>query len=98
MTITDHLALGVVVAIQVGSLVMVFMMITRRGWWKDPDIGYDWSTTDDCRFCWEYGPMYPQDERARDVHQAQHAIVAVVLHPVFWLIGKISGPQTQHPH
>lgn len=90
MSIADYLAIGLYAAIQATGLVVVFMMITRRGWWKDPDIGYDWSTTEGCHICWEYGPMYPQEVRVREIHQAQHEIVAVVLRPVFWLLGRVA--------
>lgn len=98
MTLVDYLTIALVVAIQAAGMVLLFMMFTRRGWWKDPEIGVDWTTTDRCQACWEYGP-YPwwdaktiaSKERARDVHQAQHAIVAILLRPVARLVDRWSG-------
>lgn len=103
MSAIDYLAIGLVVVIQAAGMVVLFMMFTRRGWWKDPDIGIDWTTTDGCRACWEYGP-YPwwdaktiaSKERARDVHQVQHAIIAALLGPVVRLLERRVTRRTLH--
>lgn len=106
---SEAVAIVLVVAIQAAGMVMLFLMFTRRGWWKDPDVGIDWTTTDGCRACWEYGPYegwrigtLADPERARDVHKAQHELIVPVARAIVrfvdWLNGKISTPQTQHPH
>lgn len=108
MSVTDYLAIALVVIIQATGMVVLFMMFTRRGWWKDPDIGIDWTTTDGCRACWEYGPYSMTDswtiaskERARDVHQAQHQLIEPfarqLVRLVDWLARVIPGSQTRHP-
>lgn len=98
---SDIIAVVIVVAIQTASMVVVFMMVTRRGWWKDPDIGIDWTTTDGCHACWEYGPYegwrlgtLSDPERAREVHKAQHALIVpfarAVVRLIEWLNGKVA--------
>lgn len=108
MTIEETIAIVIVVVAQVAGMAVLFMMFTRRGWWKDPDIGIDWSTTDGCRACWEYGPYegwrigtLGDPERAREVHKAQHALIVPVARAtvrlVNWLNRKITTPHTRHP-
>lgn len=47
----------------------------------------DWTTTDGCERCAEHGPfLLDRDERARDAHQAWHALVAALLAPMARLL------------
>jgi hypothetical protein len=73
-------------------LVIVFLMVTRRGWWKPTGDETDWTTTDGCPRCWEYGPfpwwqmvsrhsMTSTPEQARELHQEWHTFVAVMARP-----------------
>lgn len=52
----------------------------------------DWAATSGCARCDEHGPFWPgNEELARDLHQAWHAIVAALMsalripHLVRWL-------------
>lgn len=96
MTITDIVAIVLVVAIQAAGMVVVFMVLTRRGWWKD-DIRIDWTSTDGCPECWEHGPYegwrlgtLGDPERAREMHKAQHALIAPFARLVMRLVDLIN--------
>jgi hypothetical protein len=100
--VSEVIAVVLVVAIQAAGMVVLFMMLTRRGWWKDPDIGIDWTTTDGCHACWEYGPYegwrigtLGDPERAREVHKAQHALIAPVARTVVRLVDRVNHALTR---
>lgn len=84
----ETMAKVVIVALHVGVAVVLFLIVTRRGWWKPTEPDIDWTTTDDCRLCWEHGPYPVWDswtiasaEQARERHQAWHALTSTVLAP-----------------
>lgn len=86
---SNDLALVLYLVISSASIVVVFLMVTRRGWWKPTEDELDWTTTDGCPRCNDHGP-YPwwdakviaSEERARDLHQAWHEVTATLLHPL----------------
>jgi hypothetical protein len=94
MTLVDFLlehqtaTKAVIVAAHAAGVVVLFLMATRRGWWKPTGPATDWTTTDGCPSCWEHGP-YPlwdsstiaSAEQARERHQAWHALTSALLGP-----------------
>jgi len=94
---SDILTILLVVAIQAASLAVVFLMLTRRGWWKSTGDELDWTTTTDCPRCNEHGP-YPwwdakviaSEERARDLHQSWHEVASVLLHPLARVVDRLA--------
>jgi hypothetical protein len=72
-----------------GAAVVVFLVVTRRGWWNPTGPEVDWTTTADCPRCNEHGPFFEasadllsSQERARDLHQGWHEIASVLLPPL----------------
>jgi hypothetical protein len=79
----------VIVAVHAAGIVVLFLMVTRRGWWKPTGRDTDWTTTDRCRSCWQYGPYPVWDsrtiasaEQARERHQAWHELTSALLAPI----------------
>lgn len=90
----NDIALVLAMAIQAAGLVVAFMVITRRGWWRPSEDSIDWTTTDGCRICWEHGPYPVEDawtiasaEQARERHQAQHQLLAPLARQLVRLVG-----------
>lgn len=89
MTQHDILTMVIITTVNTASIVVVFLMATRRGWWKPTQPVIDWTSTDRCSRCWEHGP-YPgwqigtlsDPEQARERHQEWHELTSVLLAPV----------------
>lgn len=79
-----------------GAVVVVLLMVTRRGWWRPAGDEVDWTTAEGCPRCNEHGPypwwdskVFASEERARDAHQGLHELASVLLRPAMWVLGAL---------
>ena len=94
---SDTIGIVLYVAWMTTCGVIVFLVLTRRGWWKRTEPELDWTTTADCPRCNEHGPFFEpsaellsSQERARDLHQALHEVASDLLRPIVRMVASLT--------